>query len=96
MMHEATLELGPNGFTPVAPTELVDKFRTIMKLQQFSLLRVLYEDYFVRCGVSGEKIRLCDLQYWDITSGMMFRDHLTAFRWKYPKRDDSPAPEPIS
>lgn len=88
MIHQATLELGPNGFIPLAPPDLVQKFHTIVKLKQFSLLRVLYEDYYVICGVTGEKIRLSDLQYWDIKHDMVFRDHLVAFRWRYPGRDD--------
>ena len=41
--------------------------------------QVLQEGDFVRCGVSGDPIRLENLKYWDVERQMAFRSADTAF-----------------
>ena len=41
--------------------------------------QVLKEGDFVRCGVSGEPIKLENLKYWDVDRQIAFRSADTAF-----------------
>ena len=77
MKHEAKLKLGHNLVEVVGPPELVSWISTLKKLplpdmQKAQAYDKYMQDWYVRCCVSGQKIRVQDLKYWNVETQEMF------------------------
>ncbi len=67
----ASLTLLPARLVPNGPYELVLKVQTILSqtadpFEEQRQLDALYREWYVLCSVSGEKILISDLLYWDV------------------------------
>lgn len=71
-MTKAELRLFPQHFKIVGPTILITMVQTILSNKETANEQIKYQledlfvDWYVICSVSGERIRLCDLKYWDV------------------------------
>lgn len=75
----ATVALHHGRFQVAGPTELTSEMQTVidscidnetMRIE----MQLLFSRWHVICSVSGTKVRLCDLRYWDVDKGLIFSD----------------------
>lgn len=56
----------------VALTQAIVFDKTIKPETVQQLLNDLWADWYVECSVTGEKIALCDLRYWDVAEQKLY------------------------
>ena len=79
MKHLAKLKLNPGTHQVAGPPELVIWISRLTKLQASrEAINAAYDkklqDYYVICAVTGEKIALPDLKYWNVERQEPYKD----------------------